>query len=54
MAQPQPQPAVVELGEGDEEVGHRPLFTAEETEEVGGGFAGVVHALMVSHDFGPS
>ena len=54
IPQLQPQPSVVEVREGDEEVGHRTLFTAEESEEIGGEFACAVHALIVACDFGPS
>jgi hypothetical protein len=49
-----PEPLPVKVCEGDEEIGHRRLFPAEEVEEADSGLAGVRHALIVARDFGPS
>jgi hypothetical protein len=46
-----PQPPAVEVSEGDDEVGHRGVLTAEEVGEAGGEFACSVHARIVSSDF---
>jgi hypothetical protein len=44
----------IEVGEGEEEVGHRALFAVEEIGEAAGGFACVVHGRIVSCDFAAS
>ena len=54
MAKLQPEPAPIEVREGDEEVGHRALLAAEEIEEAVGGLACSRHALIVARELEPS
>ena len=54
MAELLPEPPPVEVGECDEEVGHRALLAAEEIEEPDGDLACVVHARMIACEFHPS
>lgn len=56
-AEPQPQALAIEVGQGDQEVGQRAVFPAEEVGEAEGEFAGgggvrVVHGRIVSCVFG--
>jgi hypothetical protein len=54
VAELQPEAPAVEVGKGDEEVGHGAVFAEEKIGETSGRFAGVVHSANVSRDFTPS
>jgi hypothetical protein len=54
VAELHPVPLPIEVGQRHQEVGHRPLFAAEENGETSGRFACLVHARMFSRDIWPS
>jgi hypothetical protein len=51
VAELDPEAPPIEVGEGEEELGHRGVLAAEELGEAGGEFAGVRHSAIVADDF---